>query len=852
MNDWFLYRDGQQNGPYSLNQLAEMDRSGQLFESDLFYGPSTGNWIPLAEARSRWYSQPIQQPPPHQTAPPYQQAPAKKPKAPRKKGRGCLISILVVIALLAGTAAYFVLSNPSQALNLGSRHQVAKQSVDSSGGKIVVEDKDSPINGMQIDVPAGAMDKNTNFKISTREIESHRLGGNFNPLTPLITVDNGHKFADEMMLVTIPINLPDDSFAMVFYYDEKTEKLEGLPLVSLTDNEIVVATQHFSELVATSVKKSKLEGATIDTGFMPGLDDWQFPNWGSHIAMGGHCAGQSVSAMWYYFERYLKNEDRRLFNLFDNNRYGINTKGFWQDDSWAYRFASVVQTKMDWDSKMRTFSTYVGGLDDYYTLAAFQYSMMLTGEPQYIAVAKTEIGADGKRKRVAGHAVIAYRIDGSTIYTADPNFPGASKVLNYDSGKFNTYSSALNAADLESEGAIGFNEIRYMAKSAMVDWDEMATLYNQMLKGTIGNDLYEPITYEIATDYNPITDEYKWKKCPDILETNGDKTAKVHESLRGKVVIKVESGYGNQYTSFYTGVAPVVSSSLRVRANMGSLVYQVPLKQGENHLGYLTEFGYPEGGSIDYGYSEFKRIKVIYDQKASLEFEQDEYSAFAMVESKFKALGKDVPSDTKYVWNFGDGTDLKETKKPVADHIYQEEGSYVLTLKAVSTKDGRLYAETLTTVDVINLCTTWELKYTVEESKLLDAIITAISRAITSIIDSIFGTDSDPDSINITLKGTEVTCAVVISPPLDGETDFNVVLTPLYTNREDIDVDESPWQGTMAVNNNKVTMQFEPIDEDGDSEGVITFKGKLSSSTSFAGTFSHFLMKGSFVAYIVD
>jgi hypothetical protein len=43
----------------------------------------------------------------------------------------------------------------------------------------------------------------------------------------------------------------------------------------------------------------------ISTGFTPGVDDWEFTNFGSYISP-GVIARSSISAMWYYYEKKLK------------------------------------------------------------------------------------------------------------------------------------------------------------------------------------------------------------------------------------------------------------------------------------------------------------------------------------------------------------------------------------------------------------------------------------------------------------------------------------------------------------------------------------------------------------------
>jgi hypothetical protein len=73
----------------------------------------------------------------------------------------------------------------------------------------------------------------------------------------------------------------------------------------------------------------------------------------SFIAPEGHCAGQSVSAMWYY-SKQPDGKDLTLYGRYDNNGDKPATPAFQLDDSLGYRLASMVQTDMDWSSWART------------------------------------------------------------------------------------------------------------------------------------------------------------------------------------------------------------------------------------------------------------------------------------------------------------------------------------------------------------------------------------------------------------------------------------------------------------------------------------------------------------------
>jgi len=261
----------------------------------------------------------------------------------------------------------------------GSKVDAITQAINPSGGNITYTKAGDALDGLQIEVPANAFTSQTMFEVSYAPVESHTFGENFNPISPLITIDNGGGYSEELITVKIPIQLPDDQFAMAFYYDDSSGKLEGIPLVDEEKDSITIVTRHFSNLLVSRIALNMLTGV-FDSGFRPGVDDWQFDNVGSYISPSGHCWGQSLTAMWYYCEKYL-NGASHLYGLYDNNG-GKKTPDFWRDDSLGYRLASTVQEDEQANNALIRLGEYISQSDEL-AYKAFAYSILLTGEPQY-------------------------------------------------------------------------------------------------------------------------------------------------------------------------------------------------------------------------------------------------------------------------------------------------------------------------------------------------------------------------------------------------------------------------------------------------------------------------------------
>lgn len=394
-------------------------------------------------------------------------------------------------------------------------------SVGPAGGTVDITD--GPISGFQIEVAPDAFSESKTVSISSAPVTEHSLGADFNPISPMIRIDYGGGYAEEPMLVHVPVQVPAGHFAMGFYYDEVTGEVEGIPIAAITDNSIVLVARHFSgrhlgdgrkggtlradtfaDILVASVQADKLYGVQ-DSGFRPGVDDWEFPNMGSYIAPLGHCAGQSLTALWYYSARKLAAEDPPLYNRFST------FSGLWQDNRDGYRFASVVQADYDnasrwnWAHKFDAIGMTRFQRDELHYLA-FAYAIHISRKPQFIEV----------RSGTGGHALIVYRANNRVLSIADPNFPSGYNhfVTLAESGTFQPYESRSRA---DAPPRV-YPNIYYVAKTALMSFDGMAARYDEMLRHTIGD--YPPNTFP-PVDLMWL-DGTAWKELADTLASDAD------------------------------------------------------------------------------------------------------------------------------------------------------------------------------------------------------------------------------------------------------------------------------------------------------------------------------------------
>lgn len=602
---WYIDRAGERLGPYRWEELSQFAGEGRLHSADQIWHPGDKRWIAAGQLPGLILTH--SQPPPEHPPGPFGNAGVSGARARRKKKGGCLGCLLWLLgtaALFAGGAVllFFILGNrPSKNIIFEKGSTAVRETIGSAGGAVTVDRPGEALDGFAIEAPAGAFAKNTRFTVTYHPITAHNLGPYFNPVTPLIKVDNGGRYSAEPMVVTIPVPRDPDSFTMAFYYDRQAGTLEGLPLVGSGDGFITVATRHFSDLVASSISFNELRGKLdIDTGFRPGYDDWQFTNYGSLVAPRGHCAGQAVSAMWYFYERRLKGE-RPLYGRYDNNDRGYGTIDFWQDDSWGYRLASAVQQDIDWDRLIRRILLDYRGYDDNLTFMAFAYAMLITGEPQYVGIASST--------KPGSHAIIAYRLEQDKIYVADPNYPGTERVIRYTGGRFLPYNSGANATDIASGNEVSYDRIGYFAKTAIVEWARVGERWAELDRGAVAGDLFPayPLEVQIAGD-----DGQRWVPLTDGFTTTTAETARVVRrsdgntiDMTGKLAFRATPRYTNVYYYAYRG-----TDLLAGNTTSREPLFILNLEEGVNDSGFWVW----EKHDDKVRYVDFQRYIIIYNE----------------------------------------------------------------------------------------------------------------------------------------------------------------------------------------------------------------------------------------------
>jgi len=331
--------------------------------------------------------------------------------------------------------------------------------------------------------PAGSLSDGTKVVVNERKVLD-LAGARGAPLpivvkpVSLIEVDLGGAEQTLPVAMTIPVTVGPDEVALAGHFDPATGVLAPLTLLVSDATSVTVAVTRFPAVLTFIVPLGPLPDV-VDSGFRPGRDDWQFPNYGSSVEPKGFCFGATASELWYYTERRAAGASS-LFGLYDNDG-GTKTPKFWEDDADGIKLATMVQGDYlrHWRGGASALVESTLSASPAATLAAFRSWLALTRAPQLAYVDRVGAGS---------HAMLVYQAIGDRLYVADPNKPGRKRWIDLDrpTDTFMPYVAGEKAGG----ETISYNRVAFMALDLLVPADELAARWNEFDAGTIGDDAF--------------------------------------------------------------------------------------------------------------------------------------------------------------------------------------------------------------------------------------------------------------------------------------------------------------------------------------------------------------------------
>ena len=524
-------------------------------------------------------------------------------------------------------------------LSVGAAADLASQTIGTAGGTIEA-------NGLRLEVAPETLAADTPFSVTETPISAADFGGAVTPLTPLYTVETGGAALAAPITVTLPATIPDGTTAMGFSYDDAAGTLTPLVPISQDGASITVGATHFSSLFGALIDWAKVP-TTVDSGFRPGQDDWQFTNYGSYVAPGGHCEGQSVTAIWYYVIQRRKGGASPLYGTYDNNGAPAKTPILWQDDSDGYRLASTVQNdplaveftyeflkNAMWDSA-----------DGRLTYEAFRAAIAFSGEPQLV--------------RLGGHTMIVYRVTPDRLFVADPNYPAKLRTIRYDAatGTLGPYSSGANAADIAEHGATIYTRLAYVPWRSSSSEAALAAHWAEFETNKAGDGVFPKYALEAMAGVDDTGTE-TWVPLVDG-----------YQSTQKQLKIRLRDP--SNVDDVAIEVFPGTSSTPLAGWNS---TQTVELKDGNNDLGILVDFSRP--ADTKWRYVDFVRVGVTL-VGATVELSNiPDACPLTDTEYTFQASARGIPTSVKrvgFTWDVGAGPVPGQTfEAPYADPLVSE------------------------------------------------------------------------------------------------------------------------------------------------------------------------------------
>ncbi|MCX7735330.1 MAG: hypothetical protein N2319_01335 [Candidatus Kapabacteria bacterium] len=593
-------------------------------------------------------------------------------------------------------------NNPKDSTNnikTGERQDLPSKTIATNGGIITFGDEAKEIKGMKINIPEGSYDQTKTFNVSFAKIESHNFGDRFKPISPLIKIANGGGYSERIMTLEIPAVISDKAVAAAFFYNDKTGTLEPIPVIRYSGGKVVIATRHFmsngmqyskfgktnqpellvdelySHIVLSEVKEEDLQkSGLMSTGFEPGIDDWEFTNWGSIITPQGNCSGHSLSALWY-FTTQKKINNKGIHHYFDKFDKEKKPDPFWQDNPKGIKFVSMVQSTNekqwikyfnDFYSSVRTIYADEPNFYEAYTregIKAAAAQIYVTREPLYTIISTSS-------SEIKAHAIIAYAVDyaNGKINVADPNFPGSkTRLIEFENGRFKPYISGDNANDPSS---IQYNNFAFFGKSALFNWESIGYYWDETLSDNIGKNVFPKVEYFTKDS------EGKEIELADII---------MYESNK-QLQIKCKIGSSNfsindPYISLYKNDVELA------RSEKGKLELDYTLDEEDKN----SDLGIWVWNLATNGYQnwiDYKWIKI-----SELRIEPAKMNGLKNKEYSWKAIINNPPINARYEWNFGDKTPIVKVKNNTeVKHTYKDDGIFPIILELYDDSKNQLFA----------------------------------------------------------------------------------------------------------------------------------------------------------------
>jgi len=540
-------------------------------------------------------------------------------------------------------------------LSLGDSTASNTFTVTTAGGIFFSNLKDTS-KGLRIFFGLNSYSTSKVVTVTTTTINGSTFGSNVSSITPLYTISAGNDFSNKNIIVDIPVSLDTNNFSMAFFYDLTTHALEGIPTLGYLNKEkpqrFSITLRHSGSFFVSTIAKSKL-AASISSSFDPKQDNWEFPNFGTELTPNGQFVGQSLSALWYYYEQAVKGK-AHLYGQFDVDHGGEPPK-IWQDNDLGLRVAAETEQALKWNNYAFSMITPLNNGNILLTTDQLIYSMMVTGKPQLITV----------NKDTSVLPLIIYKVMGGQLYVADPNYPvGESQTISANQGS--NYNTAGSMFDLNANGASKYSSATYIGVRAMINWDSITKIWTNAQNN-------------IFTSFLPYT--VSFSDASGKLKPSANGFLTLLDTVTYNVIGSPSSVWVYQNNIFST----FTTSNT------------IALKPGPNPINL-----YFQNQSPDNTHSVWSGFNTANIQVQSFTITPSLDSSFVENDVVLHTfMGQKPTVSLRYEWDMGDGSPvIKNTDVDNITYRYKKTGTFIVSLSIYRVSDNSFIGKETSTVAI--------------------------------------------------------------------------------------------------------------------------------------------------------
>lgn len=514
------------------------------------------------------------------------------------------------------------------------------------------------LQGVKLILPSQCYPGNVRWTFASAPVVSHQLGADFNPLTPILRIQNNDlPFAGQPIVLEVPIQLPPGHFAMGFLIDEKTGELEGLPLQSLTPTSIQVVFRGFDVAQATDLVAS-YSGSTLYSGsfiiasipdsalmaagpsfsgFNPGTDDWEFMELDKNPLQSVFPAGKALSSLWYRLVKSPKPKPP-LFGEYQQ------VKEMNQSNATGIRVSAALEVSFTTEFSLRMATQIEKSTSDLNQLKAIAYATLICKRPHLLALAK---GSD-----VAVFPIVSAHLRDGYIRIADPLHPGQARVVELDpaSGFIRPFAFAGSRNGPEKELVRPW----FAGGIAMVNFKGML--------GTFNTQLADKALYPIPHVTWAYTDS---QNRPVANPTKADSVWVHFESDNEELRATVYDAQGNS-TQIQDAPSPVLVTGFKPGINNYFLELTIKNKSGNT-----------------WHWLDFKPFAVHKTFPVSIQHNMGWGAPDTLKHYRLEAFLQGYTGSTQgftYTWDFGDGTKQTTMNKSLVLHRFPGSKMYTISV----------------------------------------------------------------------------------------------------------------------------------------------------------------------------